>query len=216
MKTVSVAAALKKARRTSKNAILYGFPPARPGPRRLFRVTMVDSRRFNAAPGGVAAKRSSWGIQGANARSSFATRRERTFGASASPLLISTHFVPITFLPARNAADRGTLSQTRSLSAQPISSARPALTRAGSRSTPEAPSYTGRATSWLVSAARRLCSERSASTGRTAATMKVCTADADRAKRQPKLPSGSPSPPAAISPCAPSGRQTAPVLWTFS
>ena len=46
--------------------------------------------------------------------------------------------------------------------------------------------------------------------------MKVCTADADRAKRQPKLPSGSPSPAAAISLCAPAGRQTAPVLRIFS
>ena len=83
------------------------MPPARPGPRRLFRLAKAESRRFNAAPGGVAAKRSSCGIHGAKAFSSFATRRERMFGANASPLLRSTHLVPNTFFPASGEPDLG-------------------------------------------------------------------------------------------------------------
>ena len=39
----------------------------------IFRLTIKESKKFCAAAGGVAAKRSSWGIQGAKARSSLAT-----------------------------------------------------------------------------------------------------------------------------------------------
>ena len=70
----------------------------------------MESRRLWAAAGGVAAKRSSWGTHGAKARISLATSPERMAGDLSSPLLMSTHFVPITFLPRARACARGTFS----------------------------------------------------------------------------------------------------------
>ena len=52
-------------------AILYGSL------RRLLLLTIKESKQSCAAAGGIAAKSSSWGIQGAKARNSFATSRDR-------------------------------------------------------------------------------------------------------------------------------------------